>query len=123
MNRYEATGRLTRDPELRSLPDGTPVCQIRIAVKGMGRGGRSEPGYIDVTEFGKPGEASAKVLTQGWLVAVDGRMEYREWEQDGNKRHDYAVVGSIEFLAAPKSADEAAEASDAHDASSDDIPF
>jgi len=108
MNRYQTTGRLTRDPELRTLPDGTPVCEIRLAVQGMGRGSRTETGYINVSAFGKPGEAAAKVLSTGWLVAVDGRLEYHEWEQDGKTRHDYAVIGSIEFLAAPNSADETA---------------
>ncbi len=121
MNRYQATGRLTRDPELRHLPDGTPVCEIRIAVRGMGRGGRGEAGFINVSEFGKPGEASAKTLTTGWLVAVDGRVEYHEWEQDGTQRHDYAVIGWIEFLAAPRSPDEADEANPDHDG--DDITF
>ena len=67
----QATGRLTRDPELRYLPDGTPVCQIRIAVEGMGRGGRDETGYINATQFGDPGLAAAKVLSTGWLVAVE----------------------------------------------------
>ena len=102
MNSYQATGRLTRDPELRYLPDGTPVCQIRIAVDGMGRGGRDETGYINATQFGDPGLAAAKVLSTGWLVAVDGRLEYHEWEQDGKTRHDYEVIGSVEFLAAPR---------------------
>jgi len=123
MNRYQATGRLTREPELRVLPDGTPVCQIRIAVKGMGRGGRAEAGYINISEFGKPGQASARTLTTGWLVAVDGRLEYHEWKtDDGKTRHDYRLIGSVEFLAAPKGADEAADASRDHDPD-EDIPF
>ena len=98
----QATGRLTRDPELRHLPHGTAVCQIRIAVDGMGRSGRDQTGYINVTQFGEPGLAAAKVLSTGWLVAVDGRLEYHEWQQDDNTRHDYQVVGRIEFLAAPR---------------------
>lgn len=102
MNSYTATGRLTTGPQLRYLPDGTPVCQIRIAVEGMGRGGRGETGYINATQFGEPGLAAAKVLSTGWLVAIDGRLEYHEWEQDGKTRHDYQVVGRIEFLAAPR---------------------
>ncbi len=62
----------------------------------------AQTGYINVSTFGKPGEAAAKILSTGWLVAVDGRLEYHEWEQDGKTRHDYEVIGSVEFLAAPR---------------------
>ena len=102
MQRLTLTGRLTRDPELRELPDGGSVCKLRLAVDDMARG--RETGYINVSTFGKPGEAAAKVLSTGWLVAVDGRLEYHEWEQDGKTRHDYEVIGSVEFLAAPRAA-------------------
>jgi single-stranded DNA-binding protein len=57
-----------------------------------------------VSCFGKPGEAAARVLAKGWLVGVQGRLSYRQWEaDDGSKRHDYEVVGHVEFLAAPRS--------------------
>jgi single-strand DNA-binding protein len=74
VNRYICVGRLTRDPELRSLSAGTPVCDMRIAVDGMGRG--YETGYINVAAFGEGGAAAAEHLTKGWLVAVDGRLEF-----------------------------------------------
>jgi len=102
MNNYKATGRLTKDPELRALPDGSPVCNLTIAVKGLARG-EEEVGYIDVTSFGAGGEAAARVLSKGWLVAVDGRLQYHDWEtQDGAKRRSFEVVGNVEFLAAPR---------------------
>jgi single-strand DNA-binding protein len=101
MNSVNITGRLTTDPELRSLPSGESVCKLRLAVGGMGTG--RQAGYIDVSCFGGGGEAAAEVLSKGWMVAVDGRLAYREWEnEDGSKRHDYEVVGSVEFLAAPR---------------------
>ena len=101
MNRTTITGRLTRDPELRSLPSGDQVCSLRLAVDGMAPG--RETGYIDVAAFGKPGEAANKVLSKGWLVAVDGRLEYRSWQtDDGQTRHAYQLVGNVEFLAAPR---------------------
>ena len=104
MNNITLTGRLTQDPELRTLPSGTQVCRLRLAVAGMGRGGRDEPGYINVSAFGNPGEAAARVLSKGWLVAVDGRLQYGEWQtEDNGKRHDYEIVGNVEFLAAPRS--------------------
>ena len=105
VNRYICTGNLTRDPELRELPSGTTVCDLRVAVDAMGRAG--EVGYIDVSVYGKPGEAAAQHLTKGWSVAVDGRLDFREWETDaGDKRHDYTVVGNVEFLSAPRALDE-----------------
>ena len=100
MQRYTCTGRLTREPELRELPNGGSVCKLRLAVDDMARG--RETGYINVSTFGKPGEAAAEVLSTGWLVAVDGRLEYHEWEQDGKTRHDYELIGNVEFLAAPR---------------------
>jgi len=104
MNSIHITGRLTTDPELRALPDGTKACMIRVAVKEMGH--RREVGYVNVTEYGTAGEAAARELSKGWLVAVGGRLKYREWETDGAKRrHDYEVVGHIEFLAAPRCRD------------------
>ena len=108
INKYIATGRLTKDPELRSLPSGTTVCDMRVAVDGMGRG--FETGYINVNVYGKPGEAAAEYLGKGWLVAVDGRLEFGEWDGDtGERRHDYTVVGNVEFLAAPRPAEEEKE--------------
>ena len=112
INKCIFTGRLTKDPELRALPSGTSVCELRLAVDGMGRG-RDEVGYINVSAFGNGGEAAAKHLSKGWLVAVDGRLEFGEWEtQAGEKRHDYSVVGNVEFLAAPRSPSEEAEPSE-----------
>jgi single-strand DNA-binding protein len=101
MNRSTITGRLTRDPELRSLPTGDVVCTIRLAVDDMA--GRGETGYINAASFGRSGQAAARVLSKGWLVAVDGRLRYTSWTtDDGENRHDYQLVGNIEFLSAPK---------------------
>lgn len=70
----------------------------------MGRG--HDAGFVDVTEFGAGGAAAARELSKGWLVAVSGRLKYREWDSEGSyKRHDYEVVGHIEFLAAPRQND------------------
>jgi single-strand DNA-binding protein len=105
INKIICTGRLTKDPELRQVSDEMKVCQLRLAVDGMGRG--REVGYVNVAVFGKAGEAAKQYLSKGWLVAVDGRLEYGEWETDGGeKRHDYSVVGNVEFLTAPRPAGE-----------------
>jgi single-strand DNA-binding protein len=105
VNRFVCVGNLTRDPEIRELPSGSTVCGLRVAVDGMGRA--AEAGFISVSVYGKPGEAAAEYLGKGWLVAVDGRLEYREWEtEDGDKRHDHSVVGNVEFLAPPRPAEQ-----------------
>jgi len=104
VNKYICTGRLTRDPELRRISDEKAVCDLRIAVDGMGRS--HETGFIGVQVFGNAGRAAAEHLTRGWLVAVDGRLEFREWETDGLVRREYTIVGNVEFLAAPRSAAE-----------------
>lgn len=104
MNSINLTGRLTQDPELRALPSGDPVCKLRLAVDGLAP--CRETGYINVTCFGNSGEAAARVLAKGWLVAVSGRLEYQVWEtREGAKRHDYGVVGYVDFLVAPLSSD------------------
>ncbi len=106
INKIICSGRFTKAPEMRALPSGTSVCALRLAVDGMGRG--REVGYIYVSVFGKAGEAAAEYLKKGWLVAVDGRLEYGEWDNDGAKRHDYNVVGNVEFLTAPRPVEEPA---------------
>lgn len=102
MNSYQATARLTRNPELRTLPSGDSVCEMRLAIDGMGRGGRNEVGYLDISTYGKPGEAAHKVLSKGWLVAFDGRLEYQEWDGENGRRSKIVGVGSVEFLGAPR---------------------
>jgi len=104
MDRLTLTGRLTRDPELHTLPSGDPVCHLRLAVDGMAP--QRETGYIDVAEFGPRGEASARVLSKGWLVAFDGRLEQRSWQtDDGQTRYAYQAIGNVEFLTAPRGDD------------------
>jgi single-strand DNA-binding protein len=103
-NQVEFTGRLTRDPELRSTPSGTSLCRMRIAVDGMGSSGRDSTGYVDVTEWGNQGEASARRLSKGWLVAVEGRLDHQVWETDGRSRETHSVVGRVEHLAPPRAA-------------------
>jgi len=96
INKCICNGRLTKDPVPRDISEEMKVCELRLAVDGMGRG------FINVSVFGKAGEAAAQYLSKGWLVAVDGRLEYGEWDSDGTKRHDYTVAGNVEFLTAPK---------------------
>ena len=101
VNRFICTGQPDEGPRAARAAVRQSVCELRVAVDGMGRGG--EPGFITVSVFGKPGEAAAEYLGKGWLVAVDGRLEFGEWET----RHGRASatttrsIGNVEFLAAP----------------------
>jgi len=105
INRVVLVGNLTRDPELRHTPSGTAVCSLRIAVntrrKDAATGEWGEkPNYFDITVWGNQGENCAQYLSKGRPVAVDGRLEWREWEaQDGSKRQAVEIVAdSVQFL-------------------------
>lgn len=105
INRVIITGNLTRDPELRNLPSGTAVCQLRIASNTRRKDGASgewvdKPNYFDVTIWGRQGENAAQYLSKGRPVAIDGRLEWREWQdQQGNKRQSVEIVAdNIQFL-------------------------
>jgi single-strand DNA-binding protein len=105
INRVILLGNLTADPELRALPSGTPVCQLRIAVNDRVKDRNSGEwtdyaNYFDVTVFGPQGERCAQYLAKGRQVAVDGRLRWRQWEaQDGQKRSKVEVVAdSVQFI-------------------------
>jgi len=113
---------LTRDPELRELPSGTSVCNLRLAVDGLAP--NRETGYIDVATFGKPGEAAARILAKGWLVSVSGRLEHRTWKaQDDTNRQGYGVIGDVQFLAAPKRESDEEPVAVSATSAEDDIAF
>jgi single-strand DNA-binding protein len=139
INRVVLVGNLTRDPELRSTPGGTPVCSLRIAVNSRRRDESGQwvdkPNYFSISVFGNQAESCSQYLSKGRPVAVDGRLDWREWQaQDGSKRESVEVVAeSVQFLgsrgdgsgepqfvpagAAAESADFPSSAAD------DDIPF
>ena len=99
------TGNLTRDPELRHLGSGTAVCKLRVAVNSRRKDGQSgewvdKPNYFDVTVWGAQGENCANYLNKGRPVAVEGRLDWREWEdQGGNKRQSVEIIANtVQFL-------------------------
>jgi single-strand DNA-binding protein len=99
------TGNLTRDPELRSTPGGTSVCKLRVAVNSRRKDGQTgewvdKPNYFDVTVWGAQGENCANYLSKGRPVAVEGRLDWREWEdKEGNKRQSVEIIAnSVQFL-------------------------
>lgn len=105
VNRVVLVGNLTHDPELRSLPSGFQVCQLRIAVndrvKDRETGEWSDyANYFDVSVFGGQGERCAQWLSKGRAVAIDGKLRWRQWEtQDGQKRSKVEVVAdNVQFI-------------------------
>ena len=104
INRVVMTGNLTADPELRSTPSGTAVCSLRIACNTRRKDSNGEwvdkPNYFDVTVWGGQGENVARHLVKGRPVAIDGRLEWREWEtQEGSKRQAVDIIAdSVQFL-------------------------
>lgn len=97
------TGNLTRDPELRQTHSGTSVGNLRIACNGRRKVGGEwvdRPDFFDITVWGAQGENCSRYLSKGRPVAVDGRLEWREWTaQDGAKRQSVEVVAdSVQFL-------------------------
>jgi len=105
INRVIITGNLTSDPELRALSNGTSVCKLRVAVNTRRKDNSTgewvdKPNFFDVTVWGAQGENCAQYLSKGRPVAVDGRLEWREWDtQDGQKRQAVEIIAdSVQFL-------------------------
>jgi single-strand DNA-binding protein len=104
INRVTIVGRLTRDPELRSLPSGSSVLQLGVAVNGRQKdaGGNwsDKPNFFDVKVFGAQAEMLANNLAKGRRIGVDGRLDWSSWEaQDGSKRSKVEIVAqSVQFL-------------------------
>ena len=105
INRVVLTGNLTRDPELKHLPSGTALCSLRIAVNTRRKDETGQwtdkPNYFDISVWGAQGENCAQYLAKGRPVAIDGRLEWREWEAtDGSgKRQAVEIVAdNVQFL-------------------------
>jgi single-strand DNA-binding protein len=104
INRVILTGNLTRDPELRSTPGGMSVCSLRIATNSSLKDESGQwvdkPNYFSVTVWGAQGENCSKFLEKGRPVAIDGRLDWREYtDKDGNKREAIEIVADrVQFL-------------------------
>ncbi len=143
INRVVLVGNLTRDPELRHTPSGTPVCSLRIAVNDRKRDESGNwvdaPNYFSISVFGNQAESCAQYLSKGRPVGVDGKLRWREWEakDGGGKREAVEIVAdSVQFLGSRGDGDGAGggnqfvpagaaqqESADFPAAADDDIPF
>ena len=102
-NKVVLIGNLTRNPELRYTPSGTPVANFGLAVNRrfkQAEDQKEEVCYIDIVVFGKQAEHCGQYLSKGDGAIIDGRLQQRRWEtDDGQRRSKHEVVAqSVTFL-------------------------
>ena len=104
INRVVLVGRLTKDPELRALSTGSGVCNLLVACNSARRDTdgeyRDKPNYFDVSAFGAAAESVSRYTRKGSRIAIDGRLEWREWEtSDQQKRQAVSIIAdTVQFL-------------------------
>src|SRR5487761_1383140 len=95
-NKVILMGNLTRDPETRTVPSGQTVTNFGLAVNRTWRGQdgttQESVSYIDCVAWGKTGEIIAQYMQKGRPILVNGRLDQRSWEQDGQKRSKIEVI-------------------------------
>jgi len=109
-NQVILMGNLTRDPELRQTPNGQNVCSFSLALnrsyKGADGTWQEATDYIDVVAWGPLGERVAQYLSKGRPCLVNGRLQSRSWESDGQKRTKVEVnAQDVTFLGGPGGGD------------------
>ena len=102
INKAILFGNLTRDPELRALPSGMNVCNFSIATNRVYRdrdGKKQEQtDFHNIVVFGRQADTVTQYLKKGSSVYVEGRMQTRSWEQNGEKKYRTEVVAdSVQF--------------------------
>ena len=128
INRVTLVGRLTRDPELKHLPSGTPVLEMGVAVNGRQQDDAGnwvdKPNFFDVKVFGNQAEMLSQHLAKGRRIGIDGRLDWRSWEaQDGTKRSKVDIVAqSVQFLDSRQDSESPTYVPAAAAASGDDFP-
>ena len=105
LNKVLLMGNLTRDPELRVTPKGTPICQFSLAInrqfKMESGETREEVIYVDIEAWGKQGETIAKYVTKGRPLFVEGRLRLDQWEDKNTKEKRSrmkVVLENFQFL-------------------------
>lgn len=109
LNKVLLLGNLTRDPELRYVPNGTAVASFGLAMNrtytAQSGEKKEEVCFVNVVVWGKQAESCGQYLNKGSLVLVEGRLSYRTWEQEGQKRSTLEVrADRVQFLGKQKSA-------------------
>jgi single-strand DNA-binding protein len=95
------SGNLTQDPELRHTGNGTPVCRLRVAVNSRRKvNGKwvDKPNYFNVIVWGKHGETCNQYLEKGRPVTIEGRLDWREYENQNGKREAIEIIAdTVQF--------------------------
>lgn len=109
LNKIILIGRLTRDPELRYTTNGIAVAKMNLAVDRpqFNREREKETDFIDIVVWQKQAENCANNLGKGRLIAVEGRLQIRSYDDNQGVRRKVAevVAESIRFLDWPKDRD------------------
>lgn len=104
INQVILMGRLTRDPEMRTTPSGKNVTSFSLAVDRPGNDDSAD--FFDITAWEKTGELVNQYLSKGRRCLIQGRLSFRSWEQDGQKRSKVEVIANdVTFLDGPTSGD------------------
>jgi len=102
INKVILAGNLTKDPDVRYLPSGTPVTSFRLAVNRRFKGKSGdvdETCFIDVKVYGKQAESCGEFLSKGRNVLVEGYLRLEQWDSEGGKRSKHVVVADrVQFL-------------------------
>ena len=106
LNRVLLIGNLTKDPELRYTPSGTPVANLRLAVNSSFKGHdgqrKEETCFITIVVWSKQAELCNQYLKKGRSIFVEGRLIYRSWEAEGKTRSTMEVrADRVQFLGGP----------------------
>ncbi len=131
LNRIVLIGRLVRDPELRYTPNGIAVASFTLAVDRpfTNKEGERETDFINIVVWRKQAENCASYLSKGRLAGVDGRLQLRTYEQDGQRKYFTEVVAdSVQFLDRGSREDRSGDSASQDygkdvDVNEDDIPF
>ena len=102
-NKVILLGNLTRDPEMRYTSNGTPVASFGLAVNrryGQGDERKEEVCFVDISTFGRQAELASEYLKKGRMVLIEGRLQFRNWEdQNGQRRSKLDVVAErVNFM-------------------------
>lgn len=104
INRAIISGNLTRDPEMRTTQGGMAIMRLGVAVNDRRRNQQTGewedyPNFLDCVMFGSRAETVSRYLSKGSKVAIEGKLRWSQWEQDGQKRSKVEiVVDEIEFM-------------------------
>ena len=115
LNKVLLMGNLTRDPELRSLPSGSPICKMGMAINRRFRDQsgemREQTCFVDLTAFGRQAETLNQYMKKGNPLLIDGRLQFSKWTgKDGQNRSKLeVVVENFQFLGGGRSDGEGAK--------------